>query len=128
MSRNVVAVLVVIVLIGGIKGTQWLYDEISKSNDTIDAQDWQSRELINRKAIQVLQLGTSITQIADSMGTADFNEIVISGDDTYQVLFYRTQRTIEDGMTTKDECTPLVFKDQNLVGWGQDFFNSLQSD
>jgi hypothetical protein len=39
---------------------------------------------------------------------------------TYQVLYYRTHRTHSDGETTKDETTPLVFKDSALIGWGMD--------
>ncbi len=128
MSRNVIAVLVVLSAIGGIKGVQWVYDEATGNNEASIYQDWEDRELMNRQAIQELQLGTSLTQITEKMGTADFNEIVLGKEDDdvkYQVLFYRTQRTTEDGMTTKDECTPLVFSEQALVGWGHDFFDSL---
>lgn len=125
MNRNVAAVVIVLSLIGGVKGTQWLYGEITGNNYAIDSQDWEDRELINRRAIQKLQLGAPISDITDNMGTADFNEIIQSGDERYQVLYYRTQRTVEDGMTTKDECTPLIFSGQVLVGWGHEYFNSL---
>ncbi|MEM0912683.1 MAG: DUF3192 domain-containing protein [Pseudomonadota bacterium] len=128
MSRNVIAVLVVISAIGGIKGAQWLYNEATGGNEVIDSQNWENRELMNRKAIQSLQLGAPLVQITELMGTADFNEIMLSGEEKYQVLFYRTQRTTEDGMTTKDECTPLIFSGQVLVGWGHDFFNSLSPE
>ncbi len=127
MNRNVAAVVIVVSLIGGVKGTQWVYNEISGNSDVIDSQDWESRELINRNAIQNLQLGAPLAEITKNMGTADFNEILLNGSDKYQVLYYRTQRTTEDGMTTKDECTPLVFDQSGLVGWGHDFFNSLQT-
>ncbi len=125
MNRNVVAIVVVLSAIAGVKGTQFLYNEISGNSEVIDSQDWESRELINRRAIQSLQMGAPLSQITENMGTADFNEILKSGNENYQVLYYRTQRTTEDGMTTKDECTPLVFSGQVLVGWGHEFFNSL---
>ena len=126
MTRNVAAVLIVVSIIGGLKGAEWLYDEVTGNDEVIDSQDWENREFMNRKAIQGLQLGTPIAEITESMGTADFNEIVLSGESKYQVLFYRTQRTVEDGMTTKDECTPLVFSEQSLIGWGHDFFDTIQ--
>jgi hypothetical protein len=59
------------------------------------------------------------------MGIADFNESYSKDDDTYQVLYYRTQRINGDGVTTKDECTPLVFKNSILVGWGERAYNTI---
>jgi hypothetical protein len=35
------------------------------------------------------------------------------------VLLYRTRLVREDGRTTRDETTPLVFVDGELVGWGE---------
>jgi hypothetical protein len=58
------------------------------------------------------------------MGIADFNEFYIKGEDTYQVLYYRTQHIDGDGVTTKDECTPLVFKNSALLGWGETIYNA----
>lgn len=125
MSRNVIAVLIVLGLIGGVKGSQWLYNEVIDGNASVDSQDWEERELTNRRAVQQLKLGENLDNITNTMGTADFNEIVLSGENKFNVLFYRTHRREGDGITTKDECTPLVFENQVLVGWGNDFFNSL---
>jgi len=36
----------------------------------------------------------------------------MKGDDEYRVLYYRTQRLHADGDTTKDETTPLIFKNE----------------
>jgi hypothetical protein len=41
------------------------------------------------------------------------------------VLFYRTHRRDGDGVTTKDECTPLVFKNGLLIGWGDAAYQAL---
>jgi len=30
-----------------------------------------------------------------------------------------------DGITTKDECTPLVFRNGNLVGWGDSAYSLM---
>lgn len=87
--------------------------------------DWQNKEQKNRKHISRLQQDTSYEQILNRMGIADFNELYTKGEDTYQVLYYRTQRIDGDGVTTKDECTPLVFKNNLLVGWGENAYNTI---
>lgn len=80
--------------------------------------DWQKAEKRNREYIQSLSLGTDVTAIKDKLGAADFNEMIKKDDKAVQVLYYRTMRLHDDGVTTKDECTALVFVDNELVGWG----------
>lgn len=87
--------------------------------------DWQDKEQKNRKHISRLQQNTSYEEILNRMGIADFNEFYAKGDDTYQVLYYRTQRIDSDGVTTKDECTPLVFRNSALVGWGENAYKAI---
>ena len=87
--------------------------------------DWQDKEQKNRKYISRLQQNTGYEEILNRMGIADFNELHSKGDDTYQVLYYRTQRIDGDGVTTKNECTPLVFKNSVLVGWGESAYDAI---
>jgi hypothetical protein len=87
--------------------------------------DWQDKEQKNRKHIALLLQNASYDDILNRMGIADFNEFYAKVDDTYQVLYYRTQRIEDDGVTTKDECTPLVFKNSVLVGWGESAYNAI---
>jgi SAM-dependent MidA family methyltransferase len=87
--------------------------------------DWQDKEQQNRKYISRLQQNTGYEDILNRMGIADFNELHSKGDDTYQVLYYRTQRIDGDGVTTKNECTPLVFKNSALVGWGDSAYDAI---
>lgn len=87
--------------------------------------DWQQREFNNRKHISKLEVDSQYEDIVRKMGVADFNEMKKEGDDTIRILFYRTQRSAEDGITTKDECTPLVFKNNRLVGWGDSAYSAL---
>jgi hypothetical protein len=87
--------------------------------------DWQDKEQKNRKHLARLQQGTSYKSILTNMGIADFNELYTKNNDTYQVLYYRTQRMDDDGVTTKDECTPLVFKNDALVGWGESAYSMI---
>lgn len=87
--------------------------------------DWQDKEHKNRKQISRLKQDASYDEILNRMGIADFNELYVKDDDTYQVLYYRTQRIDGDGVTTKDECTPLVFKNNLLVGWGENAYSGM---
>lgn len=87
--------------------------------------DWQDREYKNRKKIAQLTPDMSYQQVVDRMGVADFNELHQRDDGETRVLFYRTQRRADDGVTTKDECTPLVFKNGNLVGWGESAYQHM---
>lgn len=95
---------------------------ISVGGDGMDGHVYTSsteeREFNNRQHIADLQLNAHYEAVTRTMGVADFDELIDDGDHLYRILYYRTQRAIEDGMTTKEECTPLVFKDDRLVGWG----------
>jgi hypothetical protein len=77
--------------------------------------DFDDREFKNRKKIADLQLNTTFSDVARVMGVADFNESYLDDGKTVKVVYYRTQRLHKDGLTTKDECTKLVFVDNNLT-------------
>lgn len=99
-------------------------DDDYKNSDS-QHSNWESREKNNRSHIQNMIIGASYLDITNKMGIADFNEVINGSNGTYQVLFYRTQRQDSDGVTTKDECTPLVFSNSELIGWGASFVQSL---
>ncbi|MEW9797656.1 DUF3192 domain-containing protein [Alteromonas sp. CYL-A6] len=92
---------------------------VGGDGDSHYSSDWKDREYNNRKHIADLEVEMSYESVVRRMGVADFNELHQRADGVYRVLFYRTQRTMDDGVTTKDECTPLVFKDGALIGWGE---------
>ncbi|MBU2977846.1 DUF3192 domain-containing protein [Alteromonas sp. C1M14] len=87
--------------------------------------DWEDREQNNRKHVSQLEKNMTYESVVRTMGVADFNEMLEKGDHAYRILFYRTNRTMDDGMTTKDECTPLIFEDGVLVGWGDSAYQYL---
>ncbi len=87
--------------------------------------DWDDREVENRRAIADLVTGTKLAAVKRDLGTPDFSELYQRESGEFQVLFYRTQRTKGDGITTKDECTPLVFKNGVLHGWGETAFSDI---
>ncbi|MBV7315788.1 DUF3192 domain-containing protein [Shewanella sp. NIFS-20-20] len=91
------------------------------------SSSWQQQERQNRDHIANLSLGASLESVKQSMGLADFSEAYPDGDKTVEVLFYRTQRRHGDDKTTMDECTPLVFNNGKLVGWGNTAYHQVKS-
>jgi len=94
--------------------------------DHDDSSNWREHQRNNLRTISQLEINDSRETILDQLGAPDFSEAFSKGDDSYRVLFYRTQHEHSDGETTKDETTPLVFKNGRLVGWGQDALNSAR--
>lgn len=91
---------------------------IAIGNDRGDEGNWEERQEKNARYISLLNLGQSRPAVESDLGAADFSEAFQRNGSSYRVLFYRTERTQDDGRTTKDETTPLVFIGDKLVGWG----------
>ncbi|NOU52621.1 DUF3192 domain-containing protein [Pseudoalteromonas sp. JBTF-M23] len=81
--------------------------------------NWERTFQDNRKKIAQLSLGTNYQSVLDSFDTPEFTELVKKGENVYQVLYFATNSKHSDGKITKDECTPLVFKDAKLIGFGE---------
>jgi len=89
------------------------------------SSEFGDREYKNRKVIASMPLNSSYADATQKLGVADFNETYQQDSDTVQVLYYRTHRVHKDGLTTKDECTPLIFKNGILTAWGTKAYNQL---
>ena len=87
---------------------------------------WQERETYNAKQIGQLEFGMSKDDVIRMLGSPDINEAKETSNGAHQVLFYRTHHVTSDGITTKDECTPLLVRDNELVGWGNDAYQDYQ--
>ena len=86
---------------------------------------WRERERDNREAIERLTLGAGVGEVRASLGAADFSEAFSRAGHDYRILFYRTHRVEGDGETSRDETTPLVFRDGELIGWGGKAYRNL---
>ncbi len=91
-----------------------------------DDSHWKQRQTDNRKVIAQLEIGDSRQSIIKRLGAADFSEAFQRDQDNYRVLYYRTEHRHSDGVTTKDETTPLVFKNDQLIGWGDEAMSLYQ--
>ncbi|MBE0366153.1 hypothetical protein PULV_b0900 [Pseudoalteromonas ulvae UL12] len=84
------------------------------------SMNWRDRESFNNRFISKLDLksATSIDLVFDKLGSPDLTFAKNSQDNTYQIVFYRTQHVKSDGITTQDECTGILFKNGILLAWG----------
>ena len=92
--------------------------------DSPEHMDWKDREEYNKVQIAKLELGASRQEIIALLGSPDISEAKKQGTERVQVMFYRTEHKQADGITTQDECTPLLFKNDELVAWGEGAYKS----
>lgn len=97
----------------------------SGEDRVITTNDFEDRERENRKKIAKLQVNESYDSVRSNFGLADFNESYEKDGVMIQVLYYRTHRVHKDDLTTKDECTPLIFIDGKLTSWGEKAYSQL---
>ncbi|TXS93577.1 DUF3192 domain-containing protein [Parahaliea aestuarii] len=93
-------------------------------SDGDSGHDWREEEQDNRSAISGMQIGMTRDEVQQKIGSPRDSESYRRGEDTMLVWFYRTHRTKADGETTRDEMTPLVFRDGVLIGWGEQVYLS----
>ncbi len=91
-----------------------------------DDSSWKDDQEANRKVISELSLGTERSSVLMRLDTPSFSEAFVKDGEEYSVLYYRTHHAKSDGETTKSETTPLVFKNDKLIGWGDDVLSSIQ--
>lgn len=113
--KQVVALMTVAALSLGLSGCI-IVTETEHRQSSSEVADKEQR---NRQIIASLQESTSVATVEAELGVPEFSDLVTRDGERYRVLYYRTQRVHADGNTTRDECTPLVFKDGQLIGTGE---------
>ncbi|MBW8189908.1 DUF3192 domain-containing protein [Neiella marina] len=121
MKRTVIAIAAGLIAINTLAGCV-----VAVGNDDWDhSSDWQDKQQHNRGEIANLDLGINYDQVLTIMGTPDFTERLTVADKDYQILYYQTNSKKSDGKVTKSECTPLLFTDKKLTGWGDTALQQL---
>lgn len=92
--------------------------------DTPHDMGWEDREEYNKIQISKLELGLQKKQILELLGSPDISEAKRNDNKELQVMFYRTQHKQADGITTVDECTALLFENNELIAWGDSAYQS----
>lgn len=85
-------------------------------------RDWDDRQAFNLQQLSHIKLGQELDAIVSLMGEADFVEAKTLSGNPLQIMFYRTHHIKGDGITTKDECTPLLFANEKLIAFGQETY------
>jgi hypothetical protein len=96
------------------------------NGERIKSDDWRDTQEVNRKEISALSLGMQRSAVIERLGTPNDSEAFQHDGEEVRVLFYRTQRKHSDGETTRDETTPLVFKNDQLIGWGKSVYDEMR--
>ena len=75
----------------------------------------------NLENSEQLRVGMTKANVLELMGEPLTDEAYA----TPNVWFYYITTKWYDGLTTRDECMPLVFEDGKLAGWGNEYYNRL---
>lgn len=125
MNSTLKAALIVLPLTLSLSGCLIINSDEVDPNNWSSSSDWQKTQRINKEHIATLDLGVSYDKVKELMGVPDINEAYEEQGKTIQVLFYRTKHKHSDSQTTKDECTPLIFEEGVLVGFGHKAYSKL---
>jgi len=88
---------------------------------------WEDREAYNRQFIAELQIDQfNFEQALKQLGNPDITEAKEVAGDRFQVMFYRTQHMKSDGITTQEECTALLFKNDALFAVGNSAYERFK--
>jgi ABC-type cobalt transport system substrate-binding protein len=78
-----------------------------------------------QKKLLTLTTGMAQEQVTTVMGVPERSELYESADGSMvSILYYLTEDKGAAIMTLKDECTPLVLINGQLVGWGERLIDS----
>lgn len=91
--------------------------------------DLADRQKFNLNYLSTLDATKKVrhSSVLKTLGSPDITEAKQVGDAVYQVMFYRTRKIRDDNITTKDECTALLFLNGLLIAWGSDAYNQYKS-
>ncbi|AYA63596.1 MULTISPECIES: DUF3192 domain-containing protein [unclassified Alteromonas] len=113
-----------LILLGACAYALFVFLVMSFYPDKPENMDWQDREEYNKVQITKLKLGATREEVLALLGSPDITEAKMDSGTTIQVMFYRTQHVRADGLTTQDECTPLLFEGDQLIAWGEGAYQS----
>jgi hypothetical protein len=124
MNKKVVSLIALAILAYGV----FVYLVLNFYNDSPTKMKWEDRQTYNQQYVNKISLDKlTFEQIIQDLGSPDITEAKKVGDDYYQLLFYRTQHVKSDGITTEDECTPLLFKNGVVIAIGLTAKQSYQA-
>lgn len=116
MTKKVISRIIIALAIYGIFAAL----VINFYDDNPSNMQWEEREDYNRHFISKVQLNKfNFEDALEELGSPDITEAKRVNNDNYQVMFYRTHHVKSDGITTQEECTALLFKNNILMSTGK---------
>lgn len=124
MSKKVIAIIILGLAIYAL-AFNWVLEYFDDSPTQMKWPDRQefNRFYINKAKLQLLDFN----QVIKQLGSPDITEAKRVDDNYYQLMYYRTQHMKSDGITSQDECTPLLFKNNKLIAKGEIAEHQYQS-
>jgi hypothetical protein len=125
----VIKKFVVIMLLGILAYVLLAFSVMRFYKDDPSYMDMADRQKYNLNYLAKLDATrkTKRTTVIKHLGAPDITEAKQVGEQVYQVMFYRTRQIRDDNITTKDECTALLFINGLLIAWGSEAYNQYQS-
>ncbi len=80
------------------------------------------RQFENVEKARALRVGMTKEQVLEIMGEPEEDVLYASPDQ----WFYFTRSRWHDGQVTEDECLPVIFENDRVVGWGNVFFGNYR--
>ena len=98
---------------------------------------------MNKERLTKLELGMNETEVFMIMGTKTISisikdlsdtienpyktEVYATEKDVYKIFYYYTDFMKGDGLITDDELTPIILKNNELLGWGRAVWDKIGS-
>jgi len=113
------------IMVASLSGCIIVDGNVKNWDEDFSSSDWEHQQKDNREKISNLNLGDSYDMVKALMGSPSFTDALDVDGEQYNILYYRTHHKHSDGDTTRDETTPLIFKNKKLMGWGKDVLNKI---
>jgi uncharacterized protein DUF3192 len=124
MNKKVISLIALALIAYGI----FVVLVVTFYDDSPTNMQWEDREAYNRQYVTKVKLDQlSLDQIILDLGSPDITEAKKVNTAQYQLMYYRTQHVKSDGITTEEECTALLFKNNLLNAIGKSAISEYQS-
>ena len=124
MNKKVISLIAIALLAYGI----FVALVVTFYDDSPTKMQWEDREAFNKQYVAKVKLDQlTFDQIILDLGSPDITEAKKVNSDKYQLMYYRTQHVKSDGITTEEECTALLFKNNTLNAIGHSAIEEYQS-
>ncbi len=123
MNRMIKLILIAAITLTSLTGC---VVAIGSGEGGVVSSSWKKQYKETREKIAKLNKGEGYESVIKQLGTPQFNELVEKNNIEYRIIFYPTHSIHSDGKRTKDECTPIVFVNGGLEGFGTHAYNKVK--